>query len=374
MDFPDFGRGVGTRMPAPAHGIMAAHRPRGWLGREWLDLLSKLGRSHASRVARGRSLARGRVSELWFSPGLANAMVCDKEECKSTLRTRTYNDTEWRKVTDVLVADLGNVAALLEGRLPETLVQQLQAKRIELLPSNDELDGDCTCGDYILPCAHLCAVHTVLADALDGEPFLLFTLRGRTREQLLGALRRRWGDRTPVAGVRVVTEEAPPSGGQAWTESPTPLPPLTFHFHPAEVAAAGLRALGPPPGEDDIVAALEPLYEAGAQASFEIAMQDSDETHNTDGSRRRRRRRLAVVPPPRPVTKMAQSAAEDGSAEDLTEQLVNLLAEITSAKSSALAERLGVDKLLVRNELIALEQLGIVYRTGATRGTRWHLG
>ena len=69
-----------------------------------------------------------------------------------------------------------------------------------------------------------------------------------------------------------------------------------------------------------------------------------------------------------------QAEAAEAERHTLTEKLVDLLAEMKSAKSSELAGRLDVDKRAVRNELIALEKLGIVYRTGATRGTRWHLG
>ena len=59
---------------------------------------------------------------------------------------------------------------------------------------------------------------------------------------------------------------------------------------------------------------------------------------------------------------------------ELTELLVNMLAKNAGIKSSDLADVLGHDKMTVGNELIELEKLGIVYRTGATRGTRWHLG
>ena len=44
------------------------------------------------------------------------------------------------------------------------------------------------------------------------------------------------------------------------------------------------------------------------------------------------------------------------------------------AKSKELADRVKADILEVRQELLELEKLGIVYRTGQTRGTRWWLG
>ena len=58
----------------------------------------------------------------------------------------------------------------------------------------------------------------------------------------------------------------------------------------------------------------------------------------------------------------------------ITELLVDLLASLESAKSKELAMRLEVPMVDVRAELLELEKLGIVYRTGQTRGTRWWLG
>ncbi len=54
--------------------------------------------------------------------------------------------------------------------------------------------------------------------------------------------------------------------------------------------------------------------------------------------------------------------------------MVDALAEAQCAKSKELAERIGANALDVRRELLELEKLGIVYRTGQTRGTRWWLG
>lgn len=60
--------------------------------------------------------------------------------------------------------------------------------------------------------------------------------------------------------------------------------------------------------------------------------------------------------------------------EPLTEELVNRLSEVDCARSQDLADQIGASVLEVRQELIELERLGIVYRTGNTRGTRWWLG
>lgn len=52
-----------------------------------------------------------------------------------------------------------------------------------------ELATTCTCPDWADPCKHVAAVHYLLGDTLDRDPYLLFELRGRTSAQLLAALR-----------------------------------------------------------------------------------------------------------------------------------------------------------------------------------------
>lgn len=74
---------------------------------------------------------------------------------------------------------------------------------------------------------------------------------------------------------------------------------------------------------------------------------------------------------------MTKKPSPEPTAEppDLTERLVNHLAELQGgAKTRDLAASLVVPVLDIRHELVDLERLGIVYRTGRTRGTRWWLG
>ena len=105
------------------------------------------------------------------------------------------------------------------------------------------------------------------------------------------------------------------------------------------------------------------MYEAGATAALEIALSDTTTEQarpEASPSFRKQARR---------------PAANDGNARPgLTEAIVDALAEVTCARSKDLAAQLGMDIAEVRNELLDLEKLGIVYRTGQTRGTRWWLG
>jgi len=46
----------------------------------------------------------------------------------------------------------------------------------------------CSCPDYANPCKHIAAVFYVLADSLDDDPFLLFQLKGKTKDEVLRAI------------------------------------------------------------------------------------------------------------------------------------------------------------------------------------------
>jgi uncharacterized Zn finger protein len=351
--------------PPRTAGIVSSARPQGWLAKRWLAGLDALPARHQSRLARGRTFARGgRVQDLWFSPGLVTASVSDGESHRVSVRVRVFEDAEWGAVVTALAEDLRLVAKLMEGTLPPPLVQRLEAAGVRLLPRVDELDGDCDCADYLMPCVHTAAVHQLLADALDGDPFLLFTLRGWHRDRVLHRLRRDWGDPAGVGGAARPADEAAPEGD--WCASPAALGPMGFDFAEPEGSPAGLRALGPAPDDGDLERALGPLYAAGSQAAHRLAVEE-DATELLD------RRRRALESRGRAV--LREEALDDDSAERaFTERLVDVLAEMESARTRDLAARLDVSLSEVRAELIELEELGLVYRTGQTRGTRWWLG
>lgn len=388
---------LGPRMSRPEDGIVTGGRELGWLGERWHGILHEKSQTHANRLARGRSLARGgRVRDLWFAPGLANAEVVDSQAFKVSLRVRVLEDHEWAILENILSSRLIHVARLMEGELPVALVEEAAKAGLQLFPAQEEIDGDCDCSDYMVPCSHIAAVHNVVAEALDGDPFLLLTLRGRGRDHVMAVLRERWGDDVPLDVEESGTEEEPAIPGD-WLHSPASLPRMGFRFRQTEGAAPGLLTLGPPPGRADLLPPLEPLYQAGAEAALELAHAESSPG---ESSRKRKkwysqRERLLSGPPSglgdgQVTVDMTLVEEEEGPMgrsrskstkgrkapppPDLTEALVDHLAQVECAKSKELADALGTTIPVVRAELIELEKLGVVYRTGQTRGTRWWLG
>lgn len=340
------------------------------------------------RTRRGKTMARsGHVQSIDIAPGTVYAEVADGGDVhRPTLRVRTYDEEEWRRVLDVLSQQLELLAALLEGDVGSALLDALERDGVSLFPRRSEIDGDCDCGDYAVPCAHGAAVHHLLADALEGEPLLMFALRGRPREQLLAEVRRAWGDASIAPSVGSASaEEAPPPGD--WFASPTPLPAMRYRFSQAN-RSPGLLELGPLAGDGDLLKTLEPLYQAGAEAATELALTDLP---NTDTPRRRRpptpvpAATVVAAEPDQPAPPQPNgnhTAREDDDIEvrepevlDMSEMLVDALAEIEDGASTRqLADVLGIPTIRVRRELVELESVGVVVRTGSTRSTRWWLG
>ena len=131
-----------SRLRAPTDGIVATGRASGWLSERWVQVYASPNRQLATRLGRGRSYARsGRVRDLWFSPGLANAQVIGSEAFHVSLRVRVFESSDWEAIVKVLLEDLALVASLLEGELPEALIERLDAAGHSLVPRADELEG-----------------------------------------------------------------------------------------------------------------------------------------------------------------------------------------------------------------------------------------
>jgi uncharacterized Zn finger protein len=404
---------LGAGLPPPVDGITVSSHEIGPVGERWEALIRKAKPEAQDRMLRGRTYAkRGRVRALHVSPGVATAEVIAKESYNPSLRVRPFERQEWSQLTRALLKDLDTIASLLDGDLPAPFLSKLEKKGVALLPTFAELSFDCDCGDYIMPCAHVATVFHVLTHALDGDPFLLLTLRGRTRDQLMATLRSGWGDEVPILAVESAFDEAPPEGD--WFASPSEIPDFACSVGKKVLPAAGLRAIGPPPGEADLMLALTPLYERGGAAALDLIASVPDRVPPKRRVVRAPVRapvapveaEVAPAPAPAPVpvapppvvaapvepappapsrapskkaaapprSAPAPAPARPAAPADITEALVNLLAETNDPTSTGIARALGVTVSEVRRELLELEELGLVYQDRTGEKPVWRLG
>ena len=145
-----------------------------------------------SRIERGRSYVRNRrVEELSIEPGLISARVQGTRPVpyRVDVRLPVLEDALWRDVVVALAAQAGTIAAMLAGELPEAAEEALGAVGQSLFPTAERAAFSCSCPDWEKPCKHAMAVLLLVADRLATDPFVLFALRGRTRDDLLAAVR-----------------------------------------------------------------------------------------------------------------------------------------------------------------------------------------
>lgn len=176
-------------------GIALADRTGGigktWWSKRWIEVLESFG--WGSRLQRGRSYARhGQVLELSVTPGKVTARVQGSrpQPYVVSMTLSPMKAGAWEMVARALNSDAGLIARLLAGEVPEEMEGIFRAASASLLPRTArDLETECSCPDTANPCKHIAAVHYLLAERLDQDPFLVFRLRGKEREEVIGALR-----------------------------------------------------------------------------------------------------------------------------------------------------------------------------------------
>ncbi|MFI2207255.1 SWIM zinc finger family protein [Streptomyces sp. NPDC020192] len=164
-----------------------------WWGQAWVDAL-EASTLDAGRLSRGRTYARkGMVGPVTAAPGVLRADVEGSSPWPydAAVHLRILTDAQWDTLFDVIAAQAGRTAALLDGEMPADLVDDARTAGVPLLPEPSELDPECSCPDWGYPCKHAAALCYATAAHLDDDPFWLFALRGRTKNHVLAALRTR---------------------------------------------------------------------------------------------------------------------------------------------------------------------------------------
>ena len=278
-----------TRTREAKGGIRALSRRGGfgstWWGRRWIETLE--GFDMGARLTRGRSYARkGQVLSIDVEQGRVEATVLGSRPTPYavTIRLAAYPDDAWAEVGASLRRRPFFAARLLADALPPEIEAVFAAAGLSLFPQREaDLETDCSCPDWSNPCKHIAAVYCLLAEAFDRDPFLLFRLRGLSREALLAHV---LGAR---ASAKTDAEPEAPSvpldpGERFWSVGPLPTD-LAADLRPPPVSAALPRRLGGFPfwrAETPMLSMLEPLYPSAARRARALLEDD-------EGAENRRR-------------------------------------------------------------------------------------
>lgn len=261
---------------------------KNWWASRWINALEQL--LDKGRLGRGRRYARrGQVLSIVEKNGEIQAKVQGSRRTpyKITLRLTPLSNTEWDQIIEALAEQALFTAQLLAGEMPPEIDSVFQAAGVSLFPDKSrDLHTDCSCPDWANPCKHVAAVHFIMGEQFDEDPFLLFRLRGRTQEQVLAALRVLRADSEPVA-----EEDEPDDEPRA---TPLPIEPAAFWQLAGSLASFSvaikppptpfpvLRRLGPPSFTDeDLQYLLGPAYQAISRAAIATAF-EPDTLDNKD--------------------------------------------------------------------------------------------
>ncbi len=250
-----------------------------WWSKRFIEALEKIG--IGSRLQRGRAYARkGQVIGITIDDTGVEAQVqgTQSKPYVITISYSHFSPSQWEQIMDALSSQALFTAMLLGGEIPHEIETVFSGVDLSLFPaSTKEIKTRCSCPDSANPCKHIAAVYYILAEKLDRDPFLIFSLRGRDRETILGDLRQRRSvtatgeeDSPGTPGVVPVPEagqiSAPPLSectGNFWEAGDALLTfPIYLHEKP-ELDAVVLKRLGPSLfriGNKDIADLLVPVY------------------------------------------------------------------------------------------------------------------
>lgn len=220
-----------------------------WWAQRWIRVLEKFGWS--ARLNRGRSYARhGNVLDIDVQPGLVRAKVqgSRKQPYRVEIGLRPISRVEWNKVFALLRRKAIYAARLLSGEMPRDIEEIFKSAGVPLFPqSAQDLIMSCTCPDWASPCKHVAAAYYVLGSEFDRDPFLLFQLRGRSREQVMAALRGQRPERAPRAAAPRISSEPLENNLSDFWEAGEELDDIAIRVTPPPVPQAILKRLGPVP-------------------------------------------------------------------------------------------------------------------------------
>lgn len=251
-----------------------------WAGR-WISTLEGL--VNPGRLSRGKTYARkGQVLSVEENKGEITAKVQGSRArpYKVSLKVSPLTEAQWARVIEVMAEQALFTAQLLAGEMPQDIETAFAAAGTSLFPADAaELTTRCSCPDPENPCKHIAAVHYLLGERFDEDPFLLFRLRGRSQEEIMSALQARRGA-APAADEAEpgpTIEAAPPLAASldSFWELGQPLAQFNTTIKPPAVDLPVLKRLGQPSFlNEDIFELLGPAYRGVTDQAVAAAFED----------------------------------------------------------------------------------------------------
>lgn len=224
-----------------------------WWVERWIDLLQSY--RFKKRLERGWHYARGgNVLSIEFQGEkvLAQVQGTDPQPYRVTISLDPFTAEDWQYVVETLATKAIYSAQLLAGEMPPEIEQVFAANGLSLFPFQlAEVNSACSCPDPQNPCKHVAAVYYLLGDRFREDPFVLFQLRGQTRQQILQSLRQQQSPQPATVSpesIPVVDQSPVLSSADFWRYDPAFDPSLSINLDtPAPTPGSVWQVLPPLP-------------------------------------------------------------------------------------------------------------------------------
>ena len=165
-----------------------------WWGKRFLSALESC--TDSGRLQRGRSYAGpSRLLEFKIDDDIIRSKirgninpyfgVYKEPRYRVEIRLKKIPATKWKIIIKRLAGNAGWLSRLMLGEVPEDIDKAFAGTAHSLLPCTySDLQTQCSCPDWANPCKHVAGTYYHVAHLMDQDPFLLFQLRGLTRDAL----------------------------------------------------------------------------------------------------------------------------------------------------------------------------------------------
>ncbi len=158
-------------------------------GKAWCDNIETY-QDCENRLPRGRSYLRSdSVLDLAVDSGYIAAWVSGSgsRPYEVEIKVAPLSGAQKKRIRAACTAQPLSMLDLLQGKLPQALLEMFRSGPDGIFPRLDELKPYCSCPDSSSLCKHLAAVLYGVGHRLDEKPELLFTLRGLDIASLVAA-------------------------------------------------------------------------------------------------------------------------------------------------------------------------------------------
>ncbi|MDF1813459.1 MAG: helix-turn-helix domain-containing protein [Verrucomicrobiales bacterium] len=168
--------------PVEIQGLKIAKQ---FWGKAWCEHLESFG-DFENRIPRGRTYVRnGSVCHLDIQKGTVTACVAGSELYEVEITINPLSKKKWKTVKQGCTNQVSSLLDLLQGRIPEGVLETVTNQNEGLFPTPKEIQFECDCPDYAYMCKHIAAVLYGIGARFDKSPELLFELRGVDVEELI---------------------------------------------------------------------------------------------------------------------------------------------------------------------------------------------